>query len=498
MNNCNCKYCKEIQDEIKRNSNDNDKIKEILINYTIKHKKDKTVCCEPIIYLYHKFYPDNVETSIIKIYDLKFYIEIYENISNVKLRPEIKYKMMCLSLYFRNIDIFKNNNIFSNVSITFECEKYSELYKICKDNFIEDLRNISDINISYNNKYRYHDILITVRSDNGNICQIGCEYNEPHHTDEYDSNRRLTSKIPLVSLHIRKQDDRKKISLETHFKKILEDILYKTCSLTNNNTFIAKLILYNENNDDMNDSLSLLIDCQNDNYFRFQSIIRLFKFDYDDQDDLKSFLIENEIMNDDENDDENKVSYYTDNDNNYYLDKEQFKMLMKLLNDELSGNWKNILNIYIDSLDALLRASGKINKMEKNNRIDAKNIVGFIHDITFKAINELFEKKEKETKEIECYKDLLIKLNHVNRTSKKQLPYILFDKDEKIKEKELNILKILLGSDYMTKIKKTIDSLNNDNKFKIILKYEDDNVIPIQINNARIDYELLRRHHFKT
>jgi hypothetical protein len=497
-----CEYCKKIHNDIKLlieeyEIGDNAlalKIKELLIRYSIDNDKNKNVCPKPIIDLYHRYYPDNIETSTIKICDLIFKFVQYENTQDFKLRDEIKIKMMFMAIYELNIEIF-NSNIFSDVSIKFECEKHSIIFKHCKDTFTKDISKISNTKISHNNKYRLHDCLMTIKH-NDKMRQIGFEFNEKNHIKEYDDLRESTSKIPLLSLHIRKQNDKRPI--KENFKEILNDIVYNTCYLTKNKGFIAKLLMYDDNmSDDTYDTLETLIKCVEKDIFEFNMFISLFRIPCHNQDEVKSMLIEQEILNDDDENDSNKITYSTDAEDNYYVDNVRFERLLLSLTVDFSLGYKTVLELYLKSVRSLMSASDKIIDVEGENRLEHDNISGFIDEITYKPIKEVLEKKDKELYRLECYDILFDKLNIKNHTSKRLLPYIHYDKDNTIEQKELDALGIVLGPNYISKLKKTISELNNTSNNKIRFKFEKDNISQMQIKYARIDYDLFRKHHIK-
>jgi len=466
-----------------------DNIYNVLLEYV--QRNNRFIDLRPIVYFYEEFYPKLIREMSIKICDMDFRYNVYLKIKNVEIRDEIRYKLMLYSLYKNNKTIFTDK---FNVKIKFEKEHYSDIYKDSKDNFIKLLQNLTDKKVVYNNKYRFHDYLITI-SYNNDAFQIACEFNEFHHTEEYDNNRSETSKIPLVSLHVRKQGETNNANI--YIGKIIKDIIYKSCALTNNNAFIAKMLMNEELDEEQYDRMVLLIDCIANNRFNLTDISSLFLLQMVTDEDIVNFLNENELLNNTEEQND-KITYYIDKDNIYYLDNEQFEKLVLLFNSDLSQNYKEILGIYIKGQKALLRATELLLQKENDHKIDMKNISSFISDITSKPIKEIIEKINEENFEANQYKKIFDQLSFKNHTSNKPLPYIFYEDKSLVHENELLVIKKVLGSNYNRILKKTIEYLNTKEPNNIIDFFDETDELNnnLVLVNANINWKEFVNYHY--
>jgi hypothetical protein len=487
---------KELYDQIQTLYDENianDKnIYNIILSYIKNNYNNRYIDIEPLIYFYNKYYSDYTETCSIKICDQNFEYVIFENIKNIKLRDEIRFKMILYTMYLSVKKIIKD---LFNVDIQCHFEKYSSIYKENKDKFISTLESKSGIKIIYNNKYRVHDCLLIIEH-NEKKYEIACEFNEKTHTNEYDENRSKSLKIPLVSLFVRHQGETQE-DISNYIKKIIMDIIYKSCALIKNKSYIAKLLVCEEMDEDNYHTLSLLIDCCNVDIFKFDDLLILYRFDINNQIELKDFLIENNILNDDDTNDPQKATYFINEEDEYYFDNNEFKKLTICMNSNLSINYKLILNIFMDSQAALLKAAEMLLIKDEQNRIDAPHISGYMNEITMKPIEETIEYYNTIIDGMSAYKAYLNGIRKYNHTSNKPLPYIKYKKNAKLLEKDLQMIKDILGNNYTRLLKNTIIYLNNNSVNKIILYEDSDELLNnIKIKNAIIDYQKLHEYHF--
>lgn len=467
-----------------------------LIEY-IKTHNNRFIDIKPIKYFYATYYPENIVKKQFKICDLTFEYLNYYSIPDIDVRDEIKYKLILESLYNLNKNIIEKK---FNVKLVFELEGVSDIYRECRDNFINDINEDNQYIISNCKKYRQHDVLLSIIDNSNNKYQIGCEFNETHHTKEYDSNRKITSKIPLMKLFIRKQETKE--TMIQHIKNIMRDIIFKCCAINNDKTFIAKLLmtekLSDENYEMEYDMISLLLNCFKNDCFKFSELYELFQFRVSEQDEIKEFLIENNILNNDDSDDPNLATYQIDDDGEYFFDEEQFAILMSLITDDISDNYKKILRTFLRSQKALLEAADLLLEKERSNRIDQKNLSSFINEITSTGIKQLKEKYENEIEGLKCYKKIFEELQKYNHCSKKILPYIKYKKGCQLNETDMYMIKYILGNNYNKLLSKTIETLNEKNpNNKIIYNTQKDKTNENMILlNAVISAEDLFNYHY--
>ena len=397
------------------NKLDETKTKEIIVDYIKKNKKNRFIDIKPIFYVYENFYKNNMIVRNIKICNIEFVFSVFANTEDFELRDEIKFKLMLESLYMFNISKFKNE---FDVDIAFEYEKYSDVYKKCKDEYIKRIKKIED-NIVLRSSYRVHDCVITIANDSDKY-QLACEYNEDHHTDEYDDNREKTMKIPLLSFHVKKNGD----DNNTYIKRLLVDIIQKCCTICDNNVFLAKMLILENTEDNETEieyeMLSELLDCIKREKFPLNMINYIFRFSVGNssQSEFRKYLVNQDILNKKNEYDNKKVSYEIDSKNTYYLDSTQFRKFMTLIDKNICRNYTDILNLYLTGQKALLQATDEILKMEKNNKIDIDNYVGFMNEITIKPLKRVIKIKNEEISKNICCRNIFfstLKKRKVNK-----------------------------------------------------------------------------------
>jgi hypothetical protein len=400
---------------------------------------------------------------------------------------------MCLKTLYTSVKRIIKDKF--KVTIICEFEKYSDVYKYCKDDFIKNLEYISEKEISYNKKYRIHDCLFTLTND-GDKYQIACEYNERSHSSEYDDNRKVSLKIPLVSLFVRKQGEKQQ-NITQYLKLIVNDIVYKCCALTDDNTYVAKLLMWEQLDEEQYELMTTLLNCIHDDYFDFLTLNSFFALEQHDQEEIKTLLIDNGIMNNDNEEDENKATYYLAENGDYYFDNIQFEKYILLMNTELSRNYTNILSIYIKGQKALLQATKMLLDKEKTVKVDTDNIKSFIKEISINPIKEILTKYNNEIATLECYRKAFGDLKLRMHSTVKCLPYIKYKKDSNITDQDLIMIKNILGKNFEKSLIKTVTTINQNSRDKIILYQEVDELIDnTKLGNAEIDYPKMFEYHF--
>jgi hypothetical protein len=124
------------------------------------------------------------------------------------------------------------------------------------------------------------------------------------------------------------------------------------------------------------------------------------------------------------------------------------------MNSNLSINYKLILNIFMDSQAALLKAAEMLLIKDEQNRIDAPHISGYMNEITMKPMEETIKCYNTIIDGMSAYKAYLNGIRKYNHTSNKPLPYIKYKKNAKLLEKDLQMIKDILGNNYTRLLKK--------------------------------------------
>jgi len=464
----------------------------LLVKYIKDNNKNRFVDIEPIIYLYNKYHSNLVKEYSIKICDETYKFKTFGPIDTIQIRDEIRFKMCLKTLYSSVKRIIKDK---FNIRIIYEFEKHSDVYKSCKDYFVANLESITQKEVSYNKKYRIHDCLFTLTNGNDKF-QIACEYNERSHSNEYDDNRKVSLKIPLVSLFVRKQGETQQ-NISQYIKQIINDIVYKCCALSDDNTYVAKLLMWNQLDEEQFELMTTLLNCIHDDYFDFLTLNTLFSLDQCDQEEIKQLLIEKGIMNTDNEEDDNKTTSYITEEGDYYFDNIQFEKFILLMNTDLSCNYTNILSIYVKGQKALLQATKMLLEKEKTTKVDTDNIKSFIKEITLNPIKEILNKYNNEIATLECYKKAFGDLKLKSHSIVKNLPYFKYKKGNNITEQDLIMIKNILGKNFEKSLIKTIDLMNQSREDKIIFHQEVDELIDnTKIENVEIDYCKMFEYHF--
>lgn len=474
-----------------------DTLYDLLENYLIENQNNRYVDILPIKYFYENYYSHLIDTNELTIVDYTFKYNKYYPIQDIELRSETRFKLTLFSLFQNNQSLIAE---LFQVKLTCEFEKYSDVYKEVKDTFIKLINENFNVKIQYNTKYRVHDCLFTMANNDGKY-QIACEFNENSHEESYDSNRKVSLKIPLTSLFVRKQGDYEQ-SMDEYIKIICLEIIYKGCALSSDKKILAKLFIFEtvsiDKYNEMANKLTTLLNCLDKDKFMFIDLDALFGFECSDQEELLEILRDNDIINkEDENDDE-KISFYIDDDGLYYLDQDAFdKLILLLMGTDICKNHKQVNEIYIKSLKALMNASDRMNKKEKESKIDTQNISSFIHEIAIKVIQEMVDQKYKETQLSGMFKKIFDNLQKRRHCSIGPLTYIKYQEGHNLRESDLWIVKYIFEKNYNRAIKTTIDKYNSNNsKHMILFKKKDDVNNNIAIKNAYIDYAELFNYHF--
>lgn len=477
------------------NLND-DTVYTVLESYICNNIKNRYMDISPVKYFYDNYFHHLTQNICEKIIDIEFTYTLYFPIEDIPLRNEMRYKLTLYSLFQNNRKFLEET---FNVNISCEFEKSSDVYKDTRDNFTSFIAEQFNTKEYPYKKYREHDCLFTIKNDQ-DVYQIACEYNEEHHCDEYDMNRKKSLKIPLTSMFVRKEGEYE-TTIESYIKSIFIEKIYKCCALSNNRKLLAKLCIFEKTTkskyDEMSDQLNMLLNCLDNNYFSFLDLWGLLMLNKQrDQDEILQLFIENDIMYlEDEETDEDKISYYINDDGEYYIDNKQFKTFMKLLEgSDICNGYRQILGIYLESLEALLGASERLLEKEKESKIDTENISSFIQEIIYKPIKDMMEQKFQEYRLCKQYKELFEELSKKKHCSNRPLPYIKYDDNNNLRTSDLWIIREILGKNYNRVMKITIDKQSGSEKMIIMRNDKLNN--NVEIKNAKIDYAELFNYHF--
>jgi len=369
-----------------QNNKKNEKL--ILFEWIKKNGKKRLNDVEPISHYFNKYYKNYIVEKKIKICDYTLKYNYFKNLKNIYMRDEIKFKLVLSSLFDLNKKFFEDIKVkiryeFEGISEYYKnsvislCSFLCEIYKTCDKNYNKKM-NLND------GKYRYHDCLIKIYTDCNETMEIACEFNEKSHTREYDNYRKKSMKLPLIKIEPCQKYDEETINI--YIKKLIDDIILESAHLNADKTLYAKYLLSNRSKI-LYDDISLLINCIDANKFIFDDIINLCKIPVRNQNKLKDFLLENNIL---KQKNKGKIYYSKDEDDNYFLDKNNFyDFLLIGYKRKINTNFYDLLKIYNNGTQALIDASDKINYIINENRIKLENVIIFIEEILEKPIKKL-------------------------------------------------------------------------------------------------------------